>query len=893
MGKTLVIVESPAKARTISKFLGSDFLVESSVGHIRDLPRNAKEVPAKIKKEKWGRLGIDIENDFQPYYVVPTEKKKHVTKLKELLKEADELLLATDEDREGESISWHLCEILKPKIPSKRLVFHEITREAIQQALESPRDIDKRLVEAQETRRLLDRLYGFEVSPVLWRKIAPRLSAGRVQSVAVRIIVDRERARMRFVRATYWDLHAQFNSTTGEGLGFPLPAVLVSLGGKRIALGRDFGENGKLKEGSKDVVLLDEAGAGDLASQLKNETFKVLKVERKPYTDKPAAPFTTSTLQQEANRKLRYSARVTMQIAQRLYENGYITYMRTDSTSLSDQAVNSARQLIEKHYGKDYLPSSPRVYKTKVKNAQEAHEAIRPAGDTMRRPEELRNELNADETRLYELIWKRTVASQMENARGHRVTIQIQGGDAVFQTSGKTIEFPGFLRAYVEGADDPTAELADKETILPELLVDQELLLHELETKDHTTQPPARFTEASLVRELEANGVGRPSTYASIIETILQRDYVTKQGTALVPTFMAFAVVGLLEKNFTNLVEPSFTARMEDDLDEISRGERDSLPYLKSFYFGDGEDADDSGLQNLIQAEIDARESCTLPIGEDDDGQTVNIRIGRYGPFIERGEDRASIPDGMAPDELKLETALKLLAEDTGPKELGVDEETGKNVYLKVGRFGPYVQLGENDDEEKPKMKSLLKDMSPVDVDLKTALDLLNLPRLLGTDPETNEEIFADFGRYGPYLKRGKENRSFSEPDNVLTISLERAIEIYKQPAPKGRRTTRQSAQVLKELGKDVESGSEIKICDGRFGPYVTDGEINASLPRGKNPEEVVMTEALELLKARAEKLAAGGGKKKKKKKKAAKKKTTKKKAKKKKATSKKTTKKK
>ncbi len=857
MAKSLVIVESPAKARTISRFLGKDFIVESSIGHIRDLPKSAKEVPTRIKKEPWGRLGIDIENAFQPYYVVPTEKKKTVTRLKELVKSVDELFLATDEDREGESISWHLCEVLKPKVPSKRLVFHEITREAIQKALENPREIDHQLVQAQETRRLLDRLFGFEVSPVLWRKIKPRLSAGRVQSVAVRIIVERERARMRFVSASYWDLGATFNSPKGPGPGLPLRATLVTVDGKRLASGRDFDSEGQLKTSASEIVLLDEAAATRLVESLREEAFEVIKVERRPYRDRPGAPFTTSTLQQEANRKLRFTARVTMQVAQRLYENGYITYMRTDSTVLSDQALKQARALIEKDYGKEYLPEAPRTYQTKVKNAQEAHEAIRPSGETFRKPDELRNVLNRDELRIYELIWKRTVASQMEDARGFRVVIQIQGGSAVFQASGKTIEFPGFLRAYVEGADDPNAELADKETLLPSLLVADTLNLEELDASGHSTKPPPRFTEASLVKELEANGVGRPSTYASIIDTIQQRDYVVKQSNQLIPTFVAFAVVGLLEKNFPRLVDTQFTARMEDDLDSISRGEQESLPYLKAFYFGSRGDV---GLKELIQADIDARETCTLPLGKDGEGRSVNVRVGKYGPFIERGEDRASIPEGMTPDALTLDVAIELLEKDTGPKLLGTCPETDKSVYLKNGRFGPYVQLGENDDSEKPKMKSVLKDMDPEDVTFQTALSLLALPRLLGKDPETGEDVLADYGRYGQYLRRGNENRSFQPPDNVLTIGLERAVQIFKETPPRGRRSARGAPKVLKELGPDKERKGELRILDGRFGPYVTDGEVNASIPRGRDPQEVTITEALELLREREEKLAEGGG---------------------------------
>ncbi len=888
MSKTLVIVESPAKARTISRFLGKDFVVESSIGHIRDLPRDASEIPASIKQEEWSRLGIDIEDDFKPYYVVPSEKKKQVTKLKKLVKEADLVYLATDEDREGESISWHLQEILKPKVPSKRLVFHEITREAIQSALESPREIDERLVRAQETRRILDRLYGYEVSPILWRKIARGLSAGRVQSVAVRIVVDREKDRIAFVPASYWDLAASFGAEGRSDPGFPLETVLVSVDGRRVAVGRDFNEKGELQSSTADVVVLDEEAANGLARRLREERFEVIKVERKPYTLNPGAPFTTSTLQQEANRKLRLSTRVTMQIAQRLYENGYITYMRTDSTTLADQAVRRVRDLVDSLYGKEYLPDRPRAYQTRVKNAQEAHEAIRPAGD-FRRPEELRDELNSDEMRLYELIWKRTVACQMESARGHRVTIQVGGGDAVFQASGKTIEFPGFLRAYVEGADDPEAELADKETLLPSLEVGDRLLLEELEPKGHTTQPPARFTEASLVKELEANGVGRPSTYASIIGTILAREYVIKQGNALVPTFTAFAVVELLKKNFFNLVDINYTARMEEHLDAISRGEENPVPYLERFYFGNKKAP---GLKDLLQAEIDARESCTLPLGRDQQNREINVRIGRFGPFLERGDDRASIPEGTAPDSLDIALATKLLDHGSGPKLLGSCPESGQPVYLKTGRYGPYVQLGDNGDGNvKPKMKSLLKGMEVDEVDLDDALRLLSLPRLLGVDPDSKEEVFADYGRYGPYLKRGRESRSLPATDDIFTLELDRALEIFRTtPA---RRASR-SSKLLRELGTDRESGKEIRLMEGRYGPYLTNGDVNAPVPRGANPDEITITEAIDLIRRRAErkggarkkskkktgtKKSAGTAKKKAGKKKTAKKKKTKKKA--------------
>ncbi len=865
--KSLVIVESPAKARTLSTFLPDDFVVEASIGHIRDLPNSAKEIPAAVKEQPWARLGIDVENDFEPVYVVPADKKKQVTRLKALLKEAEVLYLATDEDREGESISWHLLQVLKPKVPQRRLVFHEITREAIEKALESPRDLDDRLVEAQEARRILDRLYGYEVSPILWRKIKPRLSAGRVQSVAVRLVVERERERQRFVRSSYWDLRANFAASDGR----EFEATLATLGGDRIASGKDFdAATGKLKK-TDGVVLLDEPRAEELRGRLESGDWKVESVEKKPYTSKPSAPFTTSTLQQEANRKLRYSARQTMQAAQRLYENGFITYMRTDSTSLAKEAVTSVRGLIGQLYGSDFLSPDVRQFRTKVKNAQEAHEAIRPSGD-FRRPEDIAREVSATELKLYELIWKRTMACQMADARGHRIAVRVECGDAVFQASGKTIDFPGYLRAYVEGADDPDAELADKEVVLPNVSEGDALACEKLEARSHTTQPPARYTEASLVKELEARGIGRPSTYASIIDTIIQRNYVGKQSNALVPSFTAFAVVQLMEKHFADLVDVEFTARLEDELDAISLGDKDRIPYLKSFYFG-SDSAE--GLKALVEQEIDARESCTLPLGKGPKGVDVNIRVGRYGPYLECGDDRASIPDDLAPDELSLERALELLAEDQGPKQLGEHPESGQPVFVKTGRFGPYVQLGDGEDGSKPKMKSLLPGMSAAEVSLEQALSLLSLPRSIGTCPETGEEIFVDYGRYGPYVKRGTDTRSLAEPEEVFSVTVDAALVLFKQEKKGGRRTPK----VLRELGAHPDSGEPIKLLAGRYGPYVTDGTTNASIPRGDDPDEVTLDAAVELIRARA---AAGPSKKKKKsttKKKTAKKKAATKKA--------------
>jgi DNA topoisomerase-1 len=841
VGKALVIVESPTKARTIARFLGKRYVVESSIGHIRDLPSSAKEIPEKLKKEKWARLGIDIENDFEPLYVVPPEKKKQVSKLKALLSQADELYLATDEDREGESISWHLCEVLKPKVPRRRLVFHEITHEAIEEALRNPRDIDTRLVEAQETRRLLDRLYGYEISPVLWKKIRPKLSAGRVQSVAVRILVERERERTRFVSATYWDLVASFAPRGGP----PFSAALVRLGDRRLPSGKDFDEStGRLREEAlTEVVLLTADEARALVERLRSASWTAQKVERKPYTTRPSPPFTTSTLQQEANRKLGFSARRTMQAAQRLYEQGHITYMRTDSVNLAEGAIERVRGLVRDLYGGEYLPEEPKRYQTQVKNAQEAHEAIRPSME-FHRPEELRGKIESDDRRLYELIWKRTVACQMREARGQRITLQVTDGEAVFQASGKTIEFPGFLRAYVEGADDPEAEIADRETVLPDVDAGDPLECSGLEPKDHTTQPPPRFTEASLIKELEANGVGRPSTYATIIDTILRREYVVQRGNALVPTFTAFAVVQLLERFFEHLVDIQFTARMEDDLDRISVGEKKSLPYLREFYFGvDGED----GLVDLIRKEIDARESCTLRLGTGNDGREINVRVGRYGPYLERGEERASIPEGMAPDELSIAKAEELLAHGSGQNELGRHPASGQPIFVRVGRYGPYVQLGEGKDR---KMKSLPEGIKPTEATLDLALKLLELPRLLGTSPDHGgAEVYVDLGRYGPYVKCGAESRSLKPEDDLFTIDLARALALLREEKSGGWR--RFQPKLLRELGEHPATKTAIKLLSGRYGPYVSDGQTNASLPRGAAPDSVTLAEAVELLERR------------------------------------------
>ena len=877
--KPLVIVESPAKARTIGKFLGKDFNIEASVGHIRDLPSSAAEIPAKLKKEKWSRLGIDVEDDFRPIYVVPAEKKDQIKKLKQLLKEADVLYLATDEDREGESISWHLVEELKPKAEIKRLVFHEITKSAIQHALDNPRSIDEAMVEAQEARRVVDRLYGYSVSPLLWKKIRPRLSAGRVQSVAVRLVVERERERIAFRSAEYWDLSGQFQAAEGA----PFDASLVSVGGRRVASGRDFEQTtGQLKDAKGEAPLhLDEKAAKDLLQRLEGRTATVASLEQKPFTERPSPPFTTSTLQQEAGKKLRFSAQRTMRAAQRLYENGFITYMRTDSTTLSAEAVAGARTLIQSEYGGENLPDQPRTYATKVKNAQEAHEAIRPAGAAFRKPSEVAGELGVDENKIYELVFKRTVASQMKDAKGQRTTLQLDIDDARFQATGKIIQFPGFRLAYVEtdeAVDDKAdAAKAEMDRLLPNVTQGDALTTESLDAAGHTTQPPARLTEASLVKELEARGIGRPSTYASIIETIQARTYCFKKGSALVPTFTAFAVVNLLEQFLPNLIDYTFTAKMEDHLDEISNGSRDRTDYLKTFYLGNGH----PGLRDELETvdeKIDPREVCSIPLGEQD-GEQVEIRVGRYGPFVSKGETRANVPDETPPDEIDIEFALELIKKALeGPKSLGEDPESGLPVFVKVGRFGPYFQLGDPDElDEKPKMASLLAGMEPETVTLDQALAVLALPREIGVKKNEeghDEPILASNGRYGPYVKWGKETRSIPEGKSPISITLEEAEKLLAEPKRRGRQ--RAAPKVLKELGKHPESEVEIKILDGRYGPYITDGEVNATVPKADGIEDIDLQRAIDLL---AEKAARTPAKKKKKasKKKAAKKTTAKK----------------
>ena len=852
MPKKLVIVESPAKAKTIAGYLGADYEVESSIGHIRDLPNRASDVP-KEQRAKYGTMGVAIDSDFEPLYIVDADKKAKVSELKKKLKDADELLLATDEDREGEAIAWHLLQELKPKVPVRRMVFHEITRDAIQRALGETRDVDQRLVDAQETRRILDRLYGYEVSPVLWKKVMQGLSAGRVQSVAVRLVVERERERRAFVSAGYWDISGTFDPGSFE-------ARLAVLDGKRVAQGRDFTQQGELK--SDDLARLDETQARELAAELEGLTFAVRSADEKPYTRRPAAPFMTSTLQQEASRKLRYSSQTTMRVAQRLYENGYITYMRTDSTTLSESALTAARRQAVELYGADSIPEQPRRYSRKVKNAQEAHEAIRPAGDSFRTPKELERELNRDELALYDLIWKRTLASQMADARGLTVSLRLgattpTGRDAEFSASGTVITFRGFLAAYEESRDDETEK--EEERPLPHLKPGDELKALQLEPEGHATTPPSRYTEASLVQALEERGIGRPSTYASIIGTILDRGYVFKRGTALVPSFLAFAVTGLLEQHFGRLVDYSFTAQMEDDLDRIAAGEQERVDWLRHFYFGgDG----DEGLHALVSdlSEIDARAVNSLPLG---DG--IVLRVGRYGPYVERGEERASVPEDMAPDELTIEKAEELLSAPSGDRVLGTHPEWGTEIAAKAGRYGPYVtEVLPEGATDKPRTASLFQSMSPETVTIDDAVRLLSLPRVLGPDPADGVEVTAQNGRYGPYVKKDTESRSLESEEQLFTISLEDALALLAQP--KERRGRGQAKPPLRELGPDPVSSKPVVLKEGRFGPYVTDGETNASLRRGDDPETVTIERAAELLadrrsKGPAPKRKRGGGK--------------------------------
>jgi DNA topoisomerase-1 len=863
-GRRLVIVESPRKARTIAEYLGPEFDVEASVGHIRDLPQPS-ELPADMKKGPFGKFAVDVDNGFEAYYVVDADKKKKVNELKRALKDADELFLATDEDREGEAIAWHLLEVLQPKIPVHRMVFHEITREAIQRALGQTRDLDERLVDAQETRRILDRLYGYEISPVLWRKVRAGLSAGRVQSVATRLVVERERERMAFRSASYWDVTGTFSPAEGSDRAREFEARLVGLDGVRVATGRDFSDVGELT--GKNVVHLDEAAARVLVSALDGARPTVRSVEEKPYRRRPAAPFTTSTLQQEAGRKLRFSSRQAMRVAQSLYENGYITYMRTDSTVLSEQALTAARRQAGELYGPEFVPDAPRLYTGKAKNAQEAHEAIRPSGDSFRTPAQVSGELRGDEFRLYELIWKRTVASQMADARGSTATIRLgaatsDGRDAVFGASGTVITFRGFLAAYEEGRDEVRNGAEDDgERRLPELTVGDLLDARDLEADGHSTSPPPRYTEASLVKALEELGIGRPSTYAATISVIVDRGYVTSKGSALVPTWLAFAVTRLLEEHFGRLVDYDFTASMETDLDKIAAGEENRSAWLSKFYFGDGEasnllpdgspGAAPQGLKPLVDdlGDIDARDINSVPLGEG-----IVLRVGRFGPYLEvTGEDgepkRASVPDDIAPDELTVAKARELLeTQADGDRVLGVDPDSGREIVVRTGRYGPYVTelLPEDAPKSaKPRTGSLFKDMNQQSVGLDDALKLLSLPRLVGVTPETNEEITAQNGRYGPYLKRGTDSRSLENEEQIFSISLEQALAIYAQPKQRGRRA---AAPPLRELGADPVTGTPIVIKDGRFGAYVTDGTSNATLRKDDAIESITLERAAELL---------------------------------------------
>ncbi|ORV42716.1 type I DNA topoisomerase [Mycobacterium conspicuum] len=890
--RRLVIVESPTKARKLAGYLGSNYIVESSRGHIRDLPRAAADVPAKFKSEPWARLGVNVDADFEPLYIISPEKKSTVSELKGLLKDVDELYLATDGDREGEAIAWHLLETLKPSIPVKRMVFHEITRPAILEAAENPRDLDIDLVDAQETRRILDRLYGYEVSPVLWKKVAPKLSAGRVQSVATRIIVQRERDRMAFRSASYWDIVAKLDASVSDPQAQPptFTARLATVEGSRVATGRDFDSLGALRK-ADEVVVLDEARATALAAGLQGAQLSVASVEEKPYTRRPYAPFMTSTLQQEAGRKLRFSSERTMSVAQRLYENGYITYMRTDSTTLSESAIEAARTQARQLYGAEYVAASPRQYTRKVKNAQEAHEAIRPAGETFATPDAVRHELGGDEFRLYELIWQRTVASQMADARGTTLSLRIAGTaveagqdrEVVFAATGRTLTFPGFLKAYVETVDELVGgEADDAERRLPHLTKGQRLGVTELTPDGHATNPPARYTEASLVKALEELGIGRPSTYSSIIKTIQDRGYVHKKGSALVPSWVAFAVIGLLEQHFGRLVDYNFTAAMEDELDEIASGNEQRTNWLNNFYFGGDHGVADSiarsgGLKRLVGVNlegIDAREVNSIKLFDDAQGRPVYVRVGKNGPYLERqimGEDgeltpqRANLNGALTPDELTLEVAEELFATPQEGRVLGVDPETGHEIVAKDGRYGPYVteilpepeppaddeggapaKKGKKPIGPKPRTGSLLRSMDLQTVTLEDALKLLSLPRVVGVDPDSGEEITAQNGRYGPYLKRGNESRSLASEDQLFTIALDEALKIYAQPKRAGRQSA--SALPLRELGADPATGKPMVIKDGRFGPYVTDGETNASLRKGDDVLSITDERAAELL---------------------------------------------
>ncbi|MFN8149086.1 MAG: type I DNA topoisomerase [Candidatus Nanopelagicales bacterium] len=854
--RTLVIVESPAKAKTIQGYLGDGYEVEASVGHIRDLPKRAADIPAKYKGEAWSRLGVDVDRGYQALYVVDADKKTKVAELKKKLAESDQLLLATDEDREGEAIAWHLLEVLNPKVPVKRMVFHEITRDAIQRAVDETRELDKSLVDAQETRRILDRLYGYEVSPVLWKKVMTGLSAGRVQSVATRLVVDRERERIAFRAASYWDIEGLFDPGS-------FTAKLVAVDGARVATGKDFNDLGVLTRA--DAAHLTEETATSLAAALEGAAFTVRSVEDKPYKRSPAAPFMTSTLQQEASRKLRWGAQRTMRVAQGLYERGFITYMRTDSTTLSESAMNAARTQAAELYGSDHVSEVPRRYDRKVKNAQEAHEAVRPAGDVFRTPAQVAGELRGDDFLLYDLIWKRTVASQMADARGQTATIRLgatasDGRDAEFSVSGTVITFRGFLAAYEESVDDEREkdDADDSERRLPPLKVGDSVTSLRLEPEGHSTNPPPRFTEASLVKALEERGIGRPSTYASILGTIVDRGYVVKRGSALVPTFLAFAVVRLMEEHFTRLVDYDFTAQLEEVLDSVAAGDLDRVAALDRFYRGDPSEQF-AGLHALVNdlGEIDAREISSFPIADSD----IVLRVGRYGPYIERGEERANVPLDLAPDEVTKEKAEELFALPSGDHPLGTNPETGLEIVAKTGRYGPYVTelLPEDAPKSaKPRTASLFSDMAVDTIDLETALKLLSLPREVGADPADGVVITAQNGRYGPYITKEKDSRSLPSEESIFTVTLDEALALLAQPKTRRGQAAPKPGVIV---GVDPSTGKEIQLKEGRFGPYVTDGETNASLRRADDPSTLSVERAADLL---AEKRAAGPAPKKK-----------------------------
>ena len=859
MTNALVIVESPAKAKTISGYLGDGYVVESSIGHIRDLPSRAAEVPKAFKAESWARLGIDVDNGFKPLYVINSDKRQQVRKLRSLLADADELYLATDEDREGEAIAWHLLEVLNPRVPVKRMVFHEITPSAISAAVASPRELDRRLVDAQEARRMLDRLYGYEVSPVLWKKVMPQLSAGRVQSVAVRIVVERERERMSFVSASFWGLKATFSPGGQQGPEFT--ATLASLDGSRVATARDFGPDGCVTRGG--LTVLDGPAAATLVANLQDSDFAVRSRTSKPYRRRPAPPFITSTLQQEAARKLGMSSAAAMRAAQSLYEKGFITYMRTDSTSLSSAAAAAARSAVARRYGQDLLPAEPRVYASKVKNAQEAHEAIRPAGEAFADPPAVAAQVPQPEARLYELVWKRTLASQMTDCTGETVQLRVgartaAGTDAEFAASGTVITHMGFREVYTEGSDAGDASEVADERRLPAVDAGDAVSCRGMEAAGHETQPPARYTEASLVRRLEQLGVGRPSTYSSIMGTITDRGYVWKKGSAMVPSFTAFSVVNLLERHFPKLVDYAFTAEMEDDLDRIAAGSEEQVPWLERFYFGG---SDDPGLKEKVSSrlgDIDARSVNSIRLGVDDDGVEVEVRVGRYGPSVRRGDDSVSVPDGTAPDELNVDRVLELLAAGRDERMLGTDPDTGLSVVAKSGRYGPYVQLGLADEvPDKPKFASLLKTMELETVTLDQALKLLSLPRTVGADPADGMEITVQNGRYGPFVRKGSESRSLAGEDQLFTVTLDECLALLSQPKSRGRSAA--PAAPLKELGDDPATGRSVVVKDGRYGHYVTDGEVNASLRAGDTVEGLTLDRACDLL---AEKRAKGPAKK-------------------------------